>query len=70
MVCIHTTDSLAPSYQLHVHVKRYAICDLPTDDDGIANWLRQLFVEKDQFLAKLRDGWTDGLDIDVREESW
>ncbi|CAO3587208.1 unnamed protein product [Absidia cylindrospora] len=70
MVHIHTTDSLAPDYQFHVNIKRYAICDLPTDDDGIANWLRQRYVEKDHFLAKLRDQWTDGLDIEVREETW
>ncbi|CAO3597585.1 unnamed protein product [Absidia cylindrospora] len=69
MVRVHTS-ALSPEYEFHVNVKRYAISDLPTDDEGIAQWLRQRYVEKDQFLAQLRDRWTDGLDIQVREEEW
>jgi lysophosphatidic acid acyltransferase/lysophosphatidylinositol acyltransferase len=53
-----------------VNVKRYAISDLPMDDEGIAHWLRQRYVEKDLFLGQLRDQWTNGLDIEVREEAW
>ncbi|KAI8084652.1 uncharacterized protein BX664DRAFT_337491 [Halteromyces radiatus] len=69
MIRVHV-DTLSPEYQFHVHVKRYAIKDLPTDEEGIANWLRQRWVEKDRFLTQLRDEWTDGLDIEVREERW
>lgn len=69
MIRVHV-ENLSPEYEFHVNVKRYAISDLPLDDEGIANWLRQRYVEKDQFLGQLRDQWTNGLDIEVREEAW
>lgn len=69
MIRVHVED-LSPEYEFHVNVKRYAISDLPMDDEGIAHWLRQRYVEKDLFLGQLRDKWTNGLDIEVREEAW
>ncbi|KAI8339620.1 acyltransferase-domain-containing protein [Chlamydoabsidia padenii] len=69
MIRVHVED-LSPEYEFHVNVKRYAINDLPTDDEGVARWLRQRYVEKDLFLAQLRDQWTNGLDIAVRDEPW
>ncbi|ORX61840.1 hypothetical protein DM01DRAFT_1360988 [Hesseltinella vesiculosa] len=69
MVELHTT-TLSPDYQFHVHVRRFALEDLPQNDDAIGDWLRQRFVEKDLFLEQLRQDWTDALTIPVREEPW
>lgn len=34
----------------HLHVRRYPIDSLPSDDDGIARWLQERFGEKDALL--------------------
>ncbi len=34
----------------HLHVQRYPIETLPQDDDGLATWLTDRFVEKDRLL--------------------
>ncbi|KAI8061120.1 hypothetical protein BC940DRAFT_327833 [Gongronella butleri] len=68
MVRVHTAP-LWPEYQFHVHVRRFAIDDLPRDDAAIGAWLRDRFVEKDSFMDKLRTGWTNALDVPVRNTS-
>lgn len=35
----------------HLHVRRYPIDSLPSDDDGIARWLQERFREKEALLA-------------------
>jgi hypothetical protein len=41
----------------HLHVRRFPIADLPTDDAGLATWLQQRFQEKDSLLERFyRDG--------------
>jgi 1-acyl-sn-glycerol-3-phosphate acyltransferase len=41
----------------HLHVRRFPIADLPTDDAGLATWLQQRFQEKDRLLERFyRDG--------------
>ena len=37
----------------YLHVRRYPIDELPTDDDELAAWLRERFVEKDAWLDAL-----------------
>jgi hypothetical protein len=36
--------------QTRIHVKRYNISDLPTDDEELSNWLLQRWVEKDELI--------------------
>nr|ALM22871.1 microsomal lysophosphatidic acid acyltransferase 2c [Cuphea avigera var. pulcherrima] len=37
---------------LHVHLKRHQMNDLPESDDAVAQWCRDIFVEKDALLDK------------------
>ncbi|KAK4755416.1 hypothetical protein SAY87_009173 [Trapa incisa] len=37
---------------VHVHLKRHAMKDLPETEDAIAQWCRDIFVEKDALLDK------------------
>ncbi|KAK4749478.1 hypothetical protein SAY87_026927 [Trapa incisa] len=37
---------------VHVHLKRHAMKDLPGTDDDVAQWCRDIFVEKDAWLDK------------------
>lgn len=39
--------------EIHLHLKRFPIDSLPRDEQGLANWLKERFVEKDQRLAAL-----------------
>ncbi|KAG6517608.1 hypothetical protein ZIOFF_021004 [Zingiber officinale] len=36
---------------VHVHIKRYAVTDLPETDDGLAQWCRDIFVAKAYFSS-------------------
>ncbi|KAJ2779245.1 hypothetical protein H4R18_004120 [Coemansia javaensis] len=38
--------------EIHIHVKRYAVADIPEDEDGFAAWMHRAFVEKDERLAR------------------
>nr|XP_043633592.1 1-acyl-sn-glycerol-3-phosphate acyltransferase 2-like [Erigeron canadensis] len=38
------------SSTVHVHIKRYLICELPETDGDIKQWCRDIFVEKDALL--------------------
>nr|ALM22869.1 microsomal lysophosphatidic acid acyltransferase 2a [Cuphea avigera var. pulcherrima] len=40
------------SVELHVHIKRHAMKDLPESEDAVAQWCRDKFVEKDALLDK------------------
>ncbi|KAJ1944830.1 hypothetical protein FBU59_002493 [Linderina macrospora] len=33
--------------EVHIHVKRYAVADIPADEEGFAMWMNLVFVEKD-----------------------
>ncbi|MCD9640108.1 1-acyl-sn-glycerol-3-phosphate acyltransferase 2 [Datura stramonium] len=35
---------------VHVHIKRHEMKDLPENDDGIAQWCRDIFLAKDKLL--------------------
>ncbi|KAL5545584.1 hypothetical protein UlMin_005271 [Ulmus minor] len=37
---------------VHVHIKRHLMKDLPESEDDIAQWCKDLFVEKDKLLDK------------------
>ncbi|CAM9267777.1 unnamed protein product, partial [Hapterophycus canaliculatus] len=54
--------------EVHMHVTRYAIADLPADDEGLQQWCREAFAEKETRLktfhegARVFDGSSDGYD--------
>lgn len=64
--------SLWPEYQFHVHCRRFAIKDLPSDENELGDWLRDRWVEKDKILTSLREDWIGGLDKKIiwEETSW
>ena len=43
------------NHGVHMLVKRYKMEDLPTDDEGLKNWLIDRFVEKDKLLEYFHD---------------
>lgn len=38
--------------EVHLHVRRYAVHELPASQEGLADWLRERFVEKDERLDR------------------
>ncbi|KAJ1939970.1 hypothetical protein GGF37_004177, partial [Kickxella alabastrina] len=38
--------------EVHIHVKRYAVEDIPIDEEGFSRWMHKVFVEKDMRMAK------------------
>ncbi|RKP09830.1 hypothetical protein THASP1DRAFT_13736, partial [Thamnocephalis sphaerospora] len=52
------SHSLRGEYRFHVHVRRYAIDDLPNDDEELAKWVHQTYREKDALLEDLKTNWT------------
>ncbi|KAB2098013.1 hypothetical protein ES319_A01G208800v1 [Gossypium barbadense] len=43
-----------PSLKVHVHIKRCLMKELPEMDEAVAQWCKDLFVEKDKLLDKHR----------------
>ncbi|KAK1764703.1 1-acyl-sn-glycerol-3-phosphate acyltransferase [Phialemonium atrogriseum] len=44
-------------FRFHVHVRRFPMEELPTDDEGLATWLEQRWVEKGEWLEAKRVEW-------------
>ncbi|KAJ2759666.1 hypothetical protein IWQ56_005682 [Coemansia nantahalensis] len=38
--------------EIHIHVKRHRVADIPDDEDGFSQWMLQVFAEKDERMAK------------------
>ncbi|KAJ2550925.1 hypothetical protein EV175_003882 [Coemansia sp. RSA 1933] len=38
--------------EVHIHVKRYAVSDIPDDDERFTEWMNRVYVEKDMRMAK------------------
>ncbi|KAI9016310.1 hypothetical protein CLU79DRAFT_805413 [Phycomyces nitens] len=64
MVRLHTRR-LSPEYDFHVHVKRFMIDELPEEESELSAWVMERYVEKDRFLASLKDDWLKGQEIDL-----
>ncbi|KAM7193475.1 acyltransferase [Naviculisporaceae sp. PSN 640] len=46
-------------YKFHVHARRYELKDLPGDDEGLAQWLVERWVEKGEWLEGKRREWAN-----------
>lgn len=44
-------------YRFHVHARRFLLTDLPEEDEALAKWLEQRWLEKGQLLEILRQAW-------------
>ncbi|KAG0302939.1 hypothetical protein BGZ98_007114 [Dissophora globulifera] len=69
LVRVHTGD-LSPEYKFHVHVRRYQIDDLPKDEEKLSEWVVEKYTEKDAFLEKMKENWTDDIEGGVWSEKW
>lgn len=52
---------LDQSWKFFVHVDRFAIEDLPRDDEKLAQWLEERWLEKGERLEQLRQKLEKGL---------
>jgi hypothetical protein len=55
---VHSLPIITPPWYFHVHVRRYPIEDLPSDEEKLAEWVKQVFVEKDAILEDMKIKWT------------
>jgi len=57
--------------RFHLYVRRYAVDDLPDDDEGLSAWLHERFVEKDELLDAFEaEGRFPGEDVKTRLPWW
>jgi 1-acyl-sn-glycerol-3-phosphate acyltransferase len=54
---VHGHANINKYYSFHVHVRRYAIADIPTSEEGTAKWLEARWYEKDEILVAMRKEW-------------
>lgn len=47
----------AGGWRFHVHARRFLLEELPYDDEGLAKWLEQRWVEKGEWLEAKRLEW-------------
>lgn len=59
LVTVHSNRRLTPPYLYHLHVRRWALSDLPQTDALLAKWAEQVWVEKDLILEGLKKEWID-----------
>ena len=57
-VCYGALDSFSGRFppEVHVHIKRYPISEVPSDSDGLEAWCIKRWEEKEQRLKKLYKG--------------
>ncbi|CAG8469124.1 13579_t:CDS:2 [Acaulospora colombiana] len=71
LIQVHACSPLTPPWLFHVHIRRYAIKDLPRDDKELSEWVQQIFVEKDSLLEDMKHRWTESASLgQVREERY
>ncbi|CAG8644125.1 8155_t:CDS:2 [Funneliformis caledonium] len=58
LVQIHALPLITPPWSFHVHIRRYAIEDLPSDEKNLVEWVKNIFVEKDAILEDMKVKWT------------
>jgi hypothetical protein len=44
-------------YKFHVHVRRFALEDLPESDAELSKWLETVWLEKGEYLDNKKDEW-------------
>ncbi|KAJ1726067.1 hypothetical protein LPJ61_005442 [Coemansia biformis] len=38
--------------EIHIHVKRYPVAEIPDDEEGFSKWMHSVYVEKDKRMEK------------------
>ncbi|KAI9159341.1 hypothetical protein H9P43_008681 [Blastocladiella emersonii ATCC 22665] len=63
-------EDMSRDWKFHVHVDMHRIADLPHDENALAGWLVDRWVEKDARLARWKEAWPEAAaDTAVAEES-
>ncbi|KAG9290917.1 hypothetical protein G9A89_011067 [Geosiphon pyriformis] len=71
LVQIHMYSNLSPPWSFHVHVRRYAIEDLPKNEERLVEWIKERFVEKDAILEDMKSNWINSEQLgEVRAERY
>lgn len=55
---VHGYNDISAHYDCHVHVRRYAIEDVPNSEAGVTKWLEDRWYEKDAILKGMNEHWT------------
>jgi len=53
------SHDLNPDWKFHVHVDRYLLDDLPSDDEKLSKWIEELWVKKDKRLGEWKSSWPE-----------
>ncbi|KAG0151902.1 hypothetical protein CROQUDRAFT_667606 [Cronartium quercuum f. sp. fusiforme G11] len=59
LTTVHALRRLTPPYLYHLHVRRWALSDLPKSNDQLTAWAERVWLEKDQTLEGLKNEWID-----------
>lgn len=54
----HSCGDLSLHYRFHLHVRRFAIVDIPEDEESVTEWLEKRWQEKDRVLESMAREWT------------
>ncbi|PLW11821.1 hypothetical protein PCANC_20233 [Puccinia coronata f. sp. avenae] len=57
LVTINSMSRLGDKYKLHMHTRRWAIEDLPSDESELKRWVEKVWAEKDELLEGLKTEW-------------
>lgn len=61
--------SAGRGYRFHVHLRRFALADLPDTDEALAAWLETRWVEKGAYLEEKRAEWARSADATSPEQT-
>ncbi|CAG8564404.1 5607_t:CDS:2, partial [Paraglomus occultum] len=59
LIQVHAYPVLSPPWSFHVHIRRYAIEDLPKSEEKLVEWVKRVFVDKDNLLEEMKKHWTN-----------
>ena len=59
LIQVHAYPLLSPPWSFHVHIRRYAIEDLPKNEEKLVEWVKRIFVDKDNLLEEMKKHWTN-----------
>lgn len=54
----HSYGDLSKHYKFHIHVRRFAIADIPEGEEDVTLWLEERWQEKDDVLEAMNREWT------------
>lgn len=54
----HSYGDLSRHYKFHIHVRRFAIDEIPEEEEAVTQWLEQRWKDKDEVLEAMSREWT------------